>query len=330
MRIIKHIWRHLLFSKYVWLLTSFRLLIPSSKQVDRSHLNVLSYWTIKGGGNMGNEFQSLAVKRFLADQLGSSVRFTPWNFLSIQYSWKKKLVVMNGWFGFPNFSFPPSRSVEPIYIGFHNDNSKFILDQKGINHLKRYQPIGCRDTHTMVEFQKIGIESYVSYCPTLLIERKSEGNSEEVCIVDGHSHIGHLPNVKLLLASILEKLNNTNEVVYLSQNFPNKFLRSRESAFEEAEIQLEKILSSKLVITNRLHVALPCLANAVPCVLLFDNPELDSRIATYIPYLWVLTPTWTNLPDDWDWLNPVAARVPDEIIEKLRENLIAHFHQSVS
>ena len=322
MRILKHIWRQLLFSRYVWILKQLRLIMPSSSQINVSQLHVLSYWTMKGGGNMGNEFQSIAVRRFVADELGSKVGYTPWNFLSIQYSWKKKLVVMNGWFGFPNFSFPPSPSVEPIYIGFHNDNSKFILHQKGVAHLKRYQPIGCRDTHSMIELQKAGINSYVSYCPTLLIKRRSTTINDEICVVDGHSPIGHLPNVKNILASILQQLEGEKSIVYLSQNFPNKFLRTRESAFSEAEVQLERILSSKLVITNRLHVALPCLANSVPCVLLFDNPELDSRIATYIPHLRVLTPTWSNLPADWDWANPTAAPVPSEIIQKLRTDLL--------
>ncbi len=271
---------------------------------------------------MGNEFQSIAVKRFIADELGQEVAYTPWNFLSIQYSWKKKVVVMNGWFGFPNFSFPPSTSLEPRYVGFHNDNSKFILHQKGVAHLKRFQPIGCRDTHSMIELQKAGIDSYVSYCPTLLIKRKSKIDNGEICVVDGHSPIGHLPKVKNILASILQQLDSSETIVYLSQNFANKFLRTRKSAFSEAELQLERILSSKLVITNRLHVALPCLANSVPCVLLFDNPELDSRIATYIPHLRILTPTWSNLPPDWDWANPTAAPVPLEIIQKLRTDLL--------
>jgi hypothetical protein len=288
-----------------------------------SEINVLSYWTIDGGGNMGNEFQSIAVQRLIEDELKLKVDSIPWNFLSIWWTWKRKLVVMNGWFGFPNFSFPPSQSINPVYIGFHNNQSDVILDESGIAHLKRFQPIGCRDTHTMLELQSVGIASYVSYCPTLLIKSRANKDPKKICIVDGHTRIGHIPDVTSLLNDILEHLDNTSDIEYLSQNFHKKWIRTKKSAFSEAGSQLDKILNSKLVITNRLHVALPCLANSVPCVLIYDKPELDSRIASYIPYLWVLTPNWNNLPSGWDWNKPEATTPPFEIIQKLRDDLLS-------
>ena len=77
-------------------------------------------------------------------------------------------VIMNGWFMIRPQNFPPNPCINPFYISFHIDSrvEKKMMTQATIDHLKKYEPIGTRDTDTKEILERYGIKSYFSGCLT--------------------------------------------------------------------------------------------------------------------------------------------------------------------
>lgn len=76
----------------------------------------------------------------------------------------------------------PSKHINPLFVAFHI-NSKVrdsMLSKESIEYLKKYEPIGCRDTYTMDLLKGKGIDAYFSGCMTLTLgykyKRKVCGN----------------------------------------------------------------------------------------------------------------------------------------------------------
>ena len=61
-----------------------------------------------------------------------------------------------------------SENINPFYISFHINND--LNDYRMINHLKKYQPIGCRDKKTYNKLLKKGIKAYFSGCITTTLD----------------------------------------------------------------------------------------------------------------------------------------------------------------
>lgn len=89
---------------------------------------------------------------------------------------KKVNVIMNGWFMANPHKFPPSDNINPLYVSFHLTPpiEDVFFTKETIEHLKQYQPIGCRDTNTVALMKKHGIDAYFSGCLTLTLNANSE------------------------------------------------------------------------------------------------------------------------------------------------------------
>ena len=66
-------------------------------------------------------------------------------------------------------------------------------------------------------------------------------------------------------------------------------------------MRLDEICGSELVITNRIHVALPCLAMGVPVIFLHESPNADPRLASFLRFFWHKTGAAECLPDVESW-----------------------------
>lgn len=103
-------------------------------------------------------------------------------------------VVMNGWFQWRAENWPPSEYVYPLLISMHISplKSEQILTDEGIKFLKRFGPVGCRDTSTKKLLEDKGIPAYFSACMTLTLGEQyyvSPKNKSGVCFVDPYINI---------------------------------------------------------------------------------------------------------------------------------------------
>ena len=141
--------------------------------------------------NIGDYIQSLAQKQFL-DTVDCYVEREKMDEFE---SDEKVNVIMNGWFMRHPEKFPPSTAINPLFVSFHivPRNAFRLLKPQVVDYLKRFQPIGTRDTGTCDLLREHGIESYFSGCLTLTLglNYHSEEKDDKVYFVDPYYELGN-------------------------------------------------------------------------------------------------------------------------------------------
>jgi hypothetical protein len=220
---------------------------------------------------------------------------------------------MNGWFMEAPTHWPPSKNIEPLFISFHLNPTaeKGMLTPEGIAYIKQYQPIGCRDFYTQRTLEKHGIKTYFSGCLTLSLKReaflKKDIERTGILVISPLERLlpqGKNQDSNLLKRQFLngvrqikqpfknqrykqatKRLNDfliqlDEEIQYHSQLLdPQRY--SETERIQAAEEQLMRIGSAKMVITSRIHSALPAVAFGTPVLFLSDgleHPNQKSRL----------------------------------------------------
>ena len=242
--------------------------------------------------NIGDDIQSYATSKFLPrvdymidrEELDS---FKPKDD-------EKVAVIMNAWFLWKKWNWPPSNYIVPMITGMHvaswgidklgcplNDE---FLDGIGGEWMKAYSPVGCRDMHTLEICKSKNIEAYLSGCITLTLPKQKiiKNEKEYICIVD-------LPYlVERKLRKIAKK--NKLDVKIITHNLD---FDSDKLSWEERKKNVEKILTiyqnAKCVISSRLHVVLPCLAMETPTLCIRDDIKENDRFSPYNEFLYCTT-----------------------------------------
>ncbi len=243
--------------------------------------------------NVGDNIQSLAARQFLpkVDKYLSREKLA-------NYKGDKIKLIMNGWFTHNTTNWVPSEDVIPLFVSFHMNNTAAsgMLSKEGIDYLKKHGPIGCRDQFTVELLKGKGIEAYFTGCLTLTLDTYKVTDSErneDVFIVDPlygyttwkkitYSYKRFLRSIqrgtifsigkrKKYLANIFDSELYKNAIHIHQEPDANTF--STIEKFEMAEDLLKKYAKAKLVITSRIHCALPCLAMGTPVIFIngFDS-----------------------------------------------------------
>lgn len=247
------------------------------------------------------------------------------DFLNSVESGEKIKVIMNGWFTHRPENWPPSPIIEPLFVSFHISPiiAKKLLNKKTIEYLKMHQPIGCRDTYTKSLLESYGIEAYFSGCLTLTLDYGYSSfktkNKDKILIVDLEQDVmRYIPNKILKTAeivshnyftpygNILNKIfklmpqpikkvgrkiispETVHRIVYVANHSKAKKIPI-EMRLRKAEEQIQKLASAKLVITSRLHAALPALAFGTSVIFVHKNLN-DPRFSGLLNYLNYYTP----------------------------------------
>jgi hypothetical protein len=102
--------------------------------------------------NLGDEIQSIAAKRILKNIDGYVSRE------GLNNITEPCIVSLNGFF-LDSSNWPPSKSVIPIPFAFHVSKKyeKLICSARGIEYLKKYEPIGCRDLQSSNILKNMGL-----------------------------------------------------------------------------------------------------------------------------------------------------------------------------
>lgn len=233
--------------------------------------------------NIGDDIQSYAAKKLMPkidyylerEELDLFVPSTP----------EKIKVLMNGWFSHKKYSFFPSPYIYPVFISTHLSSYKtYGIENQHIEvnkeYYKKYEPIGCRDLQTQNLLNKYGIDNYFSGCVTLTLNRFDIEKSDKdyICCVD-------IPDD--IFDYISSKTNMEVRKKTHTLNLEENRKKSWDERFKNVEDLLKEYQNAKLVITSRLHCALPCLALNVPVILIKDDKSMyyNDRLSTYLNYL---------------------------------------------
>ena len=191
-------------------------------------------------------------------------------------------LIMNGWYIHNKIAWPPSPYIVPLLISMHfkdlelTDVGDSYLKGLGGEFLKINGPVGARDLETEKRLKKNGIPSYFSGCLTLTINKFDNiEKKNKICLVDVSEEV--IKKVKENTEYKVEILSHTLE--------PKKTKKTSFSKrMENVEEILKKYQESHLVITTRLHVALPCVALGTPVILLHKEKFDEDRLKTFFDY----------------------------------------------
>ncbi len=215
-----------------------------------------------------------------------------------KYKGPKVRLICNGWFLEHPKHWPPSKDIIPLFISFHITPraSKILTTPESIAYFKKFEPIGCRDFYTSDLLQKFGVKTYFSGCITLAYEKSffdlETSRSSGILVasaldrlrpilkpldnpIDWMIQIMKLPLKYWKYQRANRKLSNALKkidvpITTVSQIINAKSLRTK-SPKELALDYLKKINQVELVITSRIHTALPAIAMNVPVLFLDDG-----------------------------------------------------------
>lgn len=258
----------------------------------------LMTYSKQSGYNLGDYIQSLAAKQYLphVDHYISRDHLS-------EYNREKVKMIMNGWYMGNPANWPPSKLIDPLFVSMHiNESAKeTMLQDAGVNYFKLLErPIGCRDMFTTRILQEKGINAHYSGCltTTLDLKYKSDYKTDNIYIVDPFYYN---PSWEAILSSKRNFIKGIMDGEFLKVGLKNKLLESvftkellkssqyikhwfdkevhdEDKRFELAEQVLRKYAEAKLVITSRIHCALPCLALGTPVI--FLNYGLDFDVSS--------------------------------------------------
>jgi hypothetical protein len=234
----------------------------------KSHKNTTKFglFTYKTG-NIGDDIQSLAAKRYLP-QVDYFIDRDDINATSVKSGEEVKLI-MNGWYTHKPENWPPTSSrLRPLIISMYiaedlNGVADAFLSHESRKFLQQFGPVGARSISTNKFFTKNGIESYFSGCLTLTIQKSPKIKKQNFVLAIS------LPD------DVIVKLKKESKypVIVMDADITTSDM-TPEQRFKLAEYFLYLYQSATCVITTRLHATLPCLALETP-VLNIENDVFE-------------------------------------------------------
>lgn len=238
-------------------------------------------------GNLGDNIQTIAVLSIL-NKLGiekSDIDFLNRDELALEKNdLEKGIFIAQGWFGcMPGQRTLPvnDQNIHPLYFGFHvNEGSWHILSKNAtfICSMKKYEPVGCRDLGTRDFLRSLGIKAYFSRCLTIIFDkRKNSVTKEKVFLIDAYPEIDEY--IPQRLQNNLIKLSQED---YSSSSYSpsgewpmndDDVKKIDKIAFERLELLSRE---ASLVVTRRIHIAMPCATMGIPVIYCYDN-KYDAR-----------------------------------------------------
>lgn len=227
--------------------------------------------------NIGEEVQIISAQQFLpkVDLYLNKERLNTYNVEE-----KHKLII-NGWFMRNYNRFYMSNNIKPLLISLHitpTISKKFFKEKKNLKFLLENAPVGCRDYHTLGLLEKHNIPAYYSGCLTLTLKKNDKIEKKDYVLLYDVS-----PKVEEHVKKITSRT-----VINISPmlNFWNTF----EERMKIATLVLKKIQQAHVVITTRLHGALPAIALETPVIFIEKTgwntqKERCSVYKDFFPYL---------------------------------------------
>lgn len=288
-------------------------LYQGSSKKDTSLYGCLSYST---SCNLGDNIQSLAAYQYLPhcdywiDRDKNTIEcFSRKAFIYDEckesmedYTEQPIQCIYNSWWDGSYAVWPPNKRIDPLLISMHVNEEpkassydwlqKYIHDDlkssgnqiftstftekhslfasKHLPWWKSHGPLGCRDYTTVTKAKDAGIDAYYSSCLTLTLPTLTRPtHPKDVVIADADLQSPTLFSY-YVKESMLRNATYTRHALTKTCTHMEKQVLAQEL--------LKTYSQAALVITSRLHAALPCLAMGVPCLFLHETPKKDPRL----------------------------------------------------
>lgn len=192
-------------------------------------------------------------------------------------------IILNAWYMHPKFlsaAWPPPPHIKGLCVSMHvfkDFRVRFAFSSKrSKEYLLRHAPVGARDEATKNYFESLGIPSYVSGCMTMTFRSKGYKKDGPVVFCDAWGHDRswryyrpdeYLPKIQHLPLDFSSAQHVTH---FAPPGMP------WEQRVKKAEELLDLYDRASLVITSRLHCALPSIAMGTP-VIFFGEKQNDPR-----------------------------------------------------
>lgn len=201
--------------------------------------------------NVGDDIQTLAMLQHVPE--GAEIVWCERDKLA-DYDGPPARLVANGWWAHGDRAWPPPRSVDVLCTSMHVQlKSRPLFEREGLP----YYDVGARDTNTLQWLDEMGIDAHFSGCMTLTFPRDRRPRSNHVVATD-------------LRGRDLPALRNAAGASYGLTRVSHQIPRTtpREERLRIARERLELYANAALVVTSRLHAALPCVALGTPVLLI--------------------------------------------------------------
>lgn len=187
------------------------------------------------------------------------------------YDGEYVILPMASWIDYNEGAFPLSKKIIPIFLGIHCVSENGTA--KELNSYRNFGPFGCRDEATMEVLRKNGLEAYIFGCLSFQsVElRKKAAQQTKVFLTE-------IPEE--LYEYMPESIKKDSVVLNHVFDYPN--LDYKKGALKEIDLA-KKYLSryrdeARLVITTRLHCALPCISMGIPVIVVRASEKRGSRL----------------------------------------------------
>jgi hypothetical protein len=225
--------------------------------------------------NLGDEIQSIAAAKLLP----RVDRYLPREGLDAYQSAEEHLrLLCNGFFLHEPQHWPPGAAIDPLFISFHVSTEtgadQYLLRPELKQYYQKYAPIGCRDRGTARRFTDLGVEAYFSGCVTLTLQNPytEAERTNEIVLADPFYKFQSEDYRRYLRKAIVPPEHRAR-VVEVTHALDKKRTYGEQEKVGMAENLLDRYAKASLVITSRIHVALPCLGLGTP--VLFINMGYD-------------------------------------------------------
>ena len=223
--------------------------------------------------NLGDYIQSLAARQYLP-RIDTCI---PRDEIAY-YAGLPVNMIMNGWWWVCPGVHELSACINPLFIAYHVNNP-CKLTPSMLGYLKRNEPVGCRDLSTQKILLEHGIKAYFSGCMTLTLGRSRQwagGNGRVLCC---DFDLAADTPIARCLREEWGHLYDLRDVDICTQL--TTLETSQDERFQAAEQLLETYRQAALVITTRIHCALPCLGMGIPVILVisqYDHLRFDGLV----------------------------------------------------
>jgi Polysaccharide pyruvyl transferase len=229
--------------------------------------------------------------------------------------------VMNFWFMSKGYRWAPHETILPIFHGFCIGRDE-VLKYRWVDYLRRHQPIGCRDEHSVELLRAKGIEAFWTGCITLFLGRYVEPVPREKR--KGILFVDVPPEAEALIPDDIK-----NRAERLTNNCPPSIRDDPLARWARIAAITDRLRHAELVVTRRLHTVLPCVGFQTPFVLTMSNQWKDlRRFSGYQDFMPRLTygPGESGAHIAWNEIKPVALLPEQEAyFEKLLRRMKAVF-----
>ena len=223
---------------------------------------------VETGDNLGDQTQIFAGNQFLpyintfVDREYMDRPQKPFSNAAIVPEGKSVTLFLNAWYGRSSQHWPPGPNLDPLMFSIHFSMRGLAVRDEALEFYKNYGPIGARDTGMLDVLQSHDVTSYFSACGTLLHRNPFPTwlpREDTILVVDVDKNA-----LKKVLPEYLQKSKRVvhfRQSIHVNRNDPKRLER-----FHKSFAMIMKLARAKLVITSRIHSALPSVGLDTPVI----------------------------------------------------------------